>query len=568
MIKLFKPNETNFNHNQYVLSDCISCDVSEIMNGMFKCELEYPLFDSKGIGAKMSVEWIIKAPVPDNRPDQLFRICDIEKDSSNGIVKVTAKSIAISDLGANFIKDTNIVNKTRGQALRQILGNTMLAHKFTCSDDGDTAVNNLRIVRYSPIDAIAGSKDNTLINRYGGELTFDNFNIHCASIRTRSKTFSILHKKNLESISVKVDLSELITRIIPEGKNGMFLPEYYIDSQYKNNYSQVYVQKVNFNDIGPDEGQPTQQDYEKLRSAAKDIFKILKKDQLSFSYKVEFTSLRECKEYEDFKELETVYLGDKVKIYYKPMNLNLTGRVIEYKYDALLDRYTSITVGVQVETIAGTLQKTEAKVDTAIEEAKDAKSKIEVVADEVKGMYEVMVTTNNLSTIVKQNAESWGLSINGKLSSTHYNFDINGFTIGSSANGDSAIHTNQYSMWKHSDGTYSRADATGFYHNGQGVYHSLMALGSAIVGGSAGVYPNTITIQLPDIWKGKDFEVQVQMIDTAGGLADELVKRTYLRITDINKANATFSVRGYWTAYKSGVENEKELHFSYIVVGG
>ena len=95
-----------------------------------------------------------------------------------------------------------------------------------------------------------------------------------------------------------------------------------------------------------------------------------------------------------------------------------------------------------------------------------------------------------------------------------------------------------------------------------------MALGSAIVGGSAGVYPHTITIKLPDIWKGKDFEVQVQMIDTAGGLADELVKRTYLRITDINKANATFSVRGYWTAYKSGVENEKELHFSYIVVGG
>ena len=60
------------------------------------------------------------------------------------------------------------------------------------------------------------------------------------------------------------------------------------------------------------------------------------------------------------------------------------------------------------------------------------------------------------------------------------------------------------------------------------------------------------------------------MIDTSGGIEDEVVKRTYLRVTNIDTANATFSVRGYWTAVETAtkVENEKELQFSYIAIGG
>ena len=89
------------------------------------------------------------------------------------------------------------------------------------------------------------------------------------------------------------------------------------------------------------------------------------------------------------------------------------------------------------------------------------------------------------------------------------------------------------------------------------------------MGGSVGTHPAIQTIQLPDIWKNKTFKVLVSMKNTGGGLANEWVKRTFLDVVSIDQANATFKVRGYWTSITSaGVENEKELEFSWLAIGG
>lgn len=59
------------------------------------------------------------------------------------------------------------------------------------------------------------------------------------------------------------------------------------------------------------------------------------------------------------------------------------------------------------------------------------------------------------------------------------------------------------------------------------------------------------------------------MKNTAGGIANEWVKRTTLEVVSIDVANATFSVRGYWTSVNpNNIEYEKELEFSWLAIGG
>ena len=155
----------------------------------------------------------------------------------------------------------------------------------------------------------------------------------------------------------------------------------------------------------------------------------------------------------------------------------------------------------------------------------------------------------------------------GQLVGTNYNFSGTGFTIGATDGSTTATHTSSYSEWRHGN-SVTRADANGFSRDGHPYTH-LIEFGTAFVGGSVGTHPAIQTIQLPDIWKNKTFKVLVSMKNTAGGLANEWVKRTFLDVVSIDQATATFKVRGYWTSITStGVENEKELEFSWLAIGG
>ena len=60
---------------------------------------------------------------------------------------------------------------------------------------------------------------------------------------------------------------------------------------------------------------------------------------------VEFIPLQNTEEYKNFAVLESVYLGDTVKIFHEPMNINLSARVVGYEYDCLSSKYTKITIG-------------------------------------------------------------------------------------------------------------------------------------------------------------------------------------------------------------------------------
>lgn len=586
-LNLFRANETDFSHNEMILTSVTTALVKEVINGVFI--LNFSCLNSDYFSKEIVVGAIIKCRVADERKFQLFRITAISRDLET--VSATCSCIGQADLATNFVPDCNVVTKNRVQALRHILSNTLEKHKFTVTGDENSKVfNNLRIVRYSPLNAIFGTDSNTMVNRYGGEYQFDNFNIRAVDQIGSDNGVIIAHGKNVLGIEEKIDDSKLVTRIIPmytqRSEAVITIPEYYIDSEKINDYSRVYHSCVSFSDLGipkpkDEHGRDTDYDeatvIERLKILAKEMFTKDKVDEIEFTYNINFVELSKTEEYKNYKILETVSIGDVVTIMSKKLGINLVGRVQEYEYDAIADRYTSIRIGSSVTNITDVINKTQASINKSEQKFEisinDLENKLSssltMTADEIKTM--VKDENNKLSSSISQTAQ--GLQVvtqkydNGILKGQNYNFTGDGFVIGSTNGSTTATHTSDYSEWRHGN-SYSRADANGFSRDGR-PYHHLIAMGYATVGGAWGVYPQEVTIQLPNEWKGKAFTVVVQMVDTAGGITDEFVKRTYLRVTDVNTAQGTFRVRGYWTAINwTKAEMEKELTFSYIAVGG
>lgn len=363
MINLYEPNEKVFDHNQYVLDECTKCEVTESLNGSLELDLEYPVQDKKQISSNITRGAVIKCPVGDKRQSQLFRIRKVTKTTTR--VRAYAEAIAIADLRGNFVRDTNVVGKTRKNAMIQILANTSQNHAFTVGTlDTNSVIDILRVVKYSPLRAIVGDDENTIINRYGGEIIYNNFELNMIDHRGSDKGVVISYGKNITGIEETVDDTELATSIIPVGKDNLLLPEYQIDSQYINNYEKIYYKTVDFNNIGiaeakdDDPGVTREQALQQLRDAVALMYDVNKVDMLNFNYKVNFIQLSKTEEYKNYAILEDVELGDTVAIKHLKMNIDLEGRVIKTKYNVLLDRFSEIELGFNKKNFTSIINET------------------------------------------------------------------------------------------------------------------------------------------------------------------------------------------------------------------
>lgn len=367
-INLYRANETDYTHNEFVLDEATKCEVTEELNGTFELDLEYPVQDKKQISSNITRGAIIKCPVGDNRQPQLFRIRKATRTTTR--VRVYAESIAIADLRQNFVRDTNIVGKNRKDAIKQLLDNSQQVHNFVVGgEDTNNKIDILRVVRYNTLRALVGTDENTIISRYGGEVIYNNFELNIIDHRGVDNGVVISYGKNITGIEETIDDTDLATCIIPEGKDGLLLPEYQIESPYINNYEKIHFKKVELNNIGivepkdDDPGVTREQALKKLRDAVAYMYATDKVDIPSFNYKVNFMQLSKTEEYKNYAILEDVALGDTVTIKHLKMNIDLEGRIIKTKYNVLLDRFTEIELGFQKQTLTDIINETNKQIE-------------------------------------------------------------------------------------------------------------------------------------------------------------------------------------------------------------
>ena len=371
MMILYEKTESSFNHNGLAVLDdaVVSPVVTEQLNGLFSLEFDYPI---RGKASdKLHPEMIVKSPVPELQ-DQLFRIVERD-DSIGGLLHIVANHI-FYDLAKNLIEDTYIVNKNGSGALTQLLGATAVSHSFTGTSN-ITTVNNVRLVRLNPVEVLLDADlDNGYQARYGGEIVRDNHSISMLAHRGSDNGVQIRDKKNLTGYKSDLDYSTIVTRIMPEGYDGLFLPEQYVDSPIINSYVSPKIKVIKYDNVkvGDEEDEFATKElaYAELRRLAALEFTVSHIDKPTATYDVEFAPLERTEEYKAFSSLETINLGDTVSVMHTEDGFSVTARMVEYKYDPLLKAFISIMLGNVMPKFTD-VAKDIKKVDTKVEQAKD-----------------------------------------------------------------------------------------------------------------------------------------------------------------------------------------------------
>lgn len=334
MICVYNSKETIFENNGLVILDSpLSAIVEEELNGSYELELEYAL-DDRGKWEYLIEDNIIKAD------GQLFRIYHKTKKLTS--IKINARHI-FYDLIDNLLEDVRPTETTGYGALDWVLTHTQYPHKFISTGDVG-GINTRYFIRVNPLEAIMGKEG--IINTWGGEIVRDNFTIKLLQSRGLDRGVLVAYGKNIKEIDETLDIDSICTRLMPKGRDGLLLPEKYIDSSYINNYSHPKIKIQEF-DIGIDEekGITESMAIEQLREAAINYMKNNKIDIPEFNYKIDFIELSKTEEYKNYAVLERVYLGDTVTIKHSKLNINLKAKVIKIVKSLITNRIEKIELG-------------------------------------------------------------------------------------------------------------------------------------------------------------------------------------------------------------------------------
>ncbi|MCR6791697.1 phage tail spike protein [Bacillus paranthracis] len=461
MIKLYKPDETDFLHNGIgILSDAVhEATVQEDLNGVYVLSFKYPLFSPHGLDIKG--QSLIQVPTPDG--DQLFRVAN--PSASMGILSVFCYHV-FYDLIDNFIEDTNIVGKTGIGALTQLKGALQYPSKFDFfSDIGK--LNNARLVRMNPIEAMLDTgKENSFLNRWGGELKRDNFLVSILENRGRDRGVIIQHKKDLLGYEASVDWQSPITKIMPQGFDGLLLPEKYVTSANVGKYVNPKIQKVDFEDVkaaigdyaNDDDAIPLEDAYNILRQRARAMFEVDRVDQPLASYKVSFQELSQTEEYKNFAVLQSVYMGDTVTVQHDEDGIYIQAKVISYKYDPVKERYIDITLGNFKDSFTSKTNKIDKIQDDVLNITTDINVGLSEADKRLNELKDGLDTTNGNLNTTNSNLNN----TNGKVNDLETGLDTANGRIDGVINDMSQLGSNLLEQ--------AREDATDLINSGFGSY--------------------------------------------------------------------------------------------------
>lgn len=366
-MKIYSLNTTDFSNNGYgFLTDVISAEVNEEINGNYTLTMEYLL--NGHLAEYLIRENIIVCKVADGT-EQPFRIKYIERNFKT--INVIAYHISY-DLGDDLVINTAPTNLTAQAFGRWVLNNsTTHAQNFTFNSD-ITATASARYIRKNVLECFMSDEDNSMLNKFKGEFKRDNYTITFNTRIGQDSGVKLLVGKNINEINITVDDTELFTRIVPVGYNGLTIPEIYVDSILINNYPHpkgciAKFENIKYDETGedPDAYDNLNDFYDALRAAANQMFTD-GVDKPLINVDIDWLDLSKTKEYENYTSLETIRLGDTLTC--DMGDFQYTTRVIATTYDVLLDRITNFEIGkpkASYATQANTTIQELSEVDTS-----------------------------------------------------------------------------------------------------------------------------------------------------------------------------------------------------------
>lgn len=342
MIKLFKSTDKIFNSNGDKIIKVSKAKVHKEDNGDFYLELECPLIYVDDIIEDVIL--VVNLP----QGEQAFRVTNVSKTKS----KITTKCWHVFYDSKNYlIKDSYVVDKDCADAMEHLNLATEPKSPFATFSD-ITTVGSYRCVRKSLFEALEIVRE-----RWGGHLVRNNFSIGLSQEIGTDTGVVIRYRKNLKEISCEENWDEVVTKLLPVGKDGILLNELEPDrSVYLSSaqsYSVPYTKTVSFSQDNIDEedfkDEDGNTDEVAYKTALVEDLELQGIKYLDENWKPKITyTLR--------ADLENITdIGDTIEVIHEPLSINLTAAVVAFDYDCILKKYTEITFGNFQKTLSSLL---------------------------------------------------------------------------------------------------------------------------------------------------------------------------------------------------------------------
>ena len=326
MIKIFGQTDTEYSSNGDKILQPTKCRIHKRDNGEYYAEIECSSEYAQYIGNGN----IVVCPTPTG--EQPFRFLNPEITKNK--IKVKAKH-RYYDSENYLIQDSYVVEKNCNQALEHLNAATDNASPFTTVSDV-TSINSFRCVRKSLNEAV-----NVVLERWGGHLVRDNNIIAIRSSIGADNGVTIRYGKNLKEIKKTEDWNNVVTKLLPVGKDGLLLDEVYLYSETQ--YALPYTKTVSFTQEIDQEENETDDAYtyrlkEDLRQQATAYLTENCVPKINYTVKANIEKITD--------------IGDTIEVIDEALGISLTTHVIAFEYDAILEKFIQVEFGNSKEKLS------------------------------------------------------------------------------------------------------------------------------------------------------------------------------------------------------------------------
>ncbi len=343
---LYPAGETAFDTNGIgILSDTISCTVTESLNGVYTLEMEYPI---DGIHfSEISDSSIILAMAHPSKRLQPFEVY-ASTSPLNGVVRFYANHISYTLSGEAV--DPFTVNSAPG-AMDALTSRSVKPHNFTFWTDKQTGAP-MTVTHPTAIRSVLAGTKGSILDTYGGEYEFDRYDVKLWTNRGANRGVTIRYGKNLTDITQERNISNVYTCVYPYwmGRDDQLvtLPEKLVDVPGKFAHSKILTLDLSheFREA------PTE---DQLRDRTRKYIADNHIGVPDISIALSFVVLSQTEEYKHMALLERVEMGDTVNVEFQKLGISTTAKVVKTVCNSLLERYEKIEVGSVRANIATTI---------------------------------------------------------------------------------------------------------------------------------------------------------------------------------------------------------------------
>ncbi len=316
MIKIFNATDTDFKTAGNIIINPLHCHEikKKSLNGWY-IEVEIPIKYKEYIEA----DKLCVVKTKSKLKPQAFRIND-SITYTNRKIKFTAEHVMF-DSRRYVLLDVRPTNLNGQNGLKYVNERTDKTSPFSIDSNVEN-VSTAYFIRKTLLESWQVFEE-----RWGGVFEADNWDISFKQSIGKDNGETIVYGKNMQGFEIFEDWSNVCTKILPVGYDGLLLPEKYLESETQ--YEISYTKIVDFQtDLEAEEQTETNLLVELRNNASKYL-------EENCVPKVSYTVNSNVN-----NDLE---IGDTIKVLH-PF-VNIFTEVLEYEYDLISEKVKSLTFG-------------------------------------------------------------------------------------------------------------------------------------------------------------------------------------------------------------------------------